>query len=390
MNEISRADLPNVLIVDDIPANIHTLEMALKPLNINLISAASGEEALSLVTRHAFILIIMDVQMPGMDGFETVRLLRSMQAMKNIPVIFVTAISTEANTVIEGYSSGAVDYLFKPIHPHILSSKVQVFIALYEQQQKMIELNSQLAQTQKMEAMGVLAAGVAHEFNNLLQPIIGFSELMMNSDISSQQREWLGNIHSMGIKGKLLVENLMEYTRQRSHVRQVNVSTLLTKYLDVLATVMPEDIQFDVDISVHDDLILADSMELWHVFEHLCQNALQALESNPSERKKMLSLGLHQLTLDKPFSSRLAVKQELLPGTYSVLTVQDSGVGIAAKNQGRVFEPFFSTKEMGKGTGLGLSVVAGVVERMQGAVQLSSKEGEGTTLRIYWPLASVC
>jgi signal transduction histidine kinase len=238
--------------------------------------------------------------------------------------------------------------------------------------------------------MGVLAAGVAHEFNNLLQPIIGFSELMMNSDISSQQREWLGNIHSMGIKGKLLVENLMEYTRQRSHVRQVNVSTLLTKYLDVLATVMPEDIQFDVDISVHDDLILADSMELWHVFEHLCQNALQALESNPSERKKMLSLGLHQLTLDKPFSSRLAVKQELLPGTYSVLTVQDSGVGIAAKNQGRVFEPFFSTKEMGKGTGLGLSVVAGVVERMQGAVQLSSKEGEGTTLRIYWPLASVC
>jgi signal transduction histidine kinase len=389
MSETSRPDLPNVLIVDDIPANIHTLEVTLRPLNINLISASSGEEALSLLTRHSFILIVMDVQMPGMDGFETVRLLRSMSTMKNIPVIFVTAICTEASTVIEGYDSGAVDYLFKPIHPHILSSKVQVFITLYEQQQKMIELNSQLAQTQKMEAMGVLAAGVAHEFNNLFQPITGFSELMMRSDITPQQQEWLQSIHEMGLKGKLLVDNLMEYTRQRSHVRRVNIATLLTKYLDVLATVMPEDIQFDVDIAEHEDLVLADSMELWHVFEHLCQNSLQALENNPPEHKKILSLGLHQVTLDKPLSSVVVMTHELLPGRYSVLTLTDSGEGISDKDQPHIFEPFFSTKETGSGSGLGLSVVAGVVERMQGAIQLSSQEGEGATFRIYWPLTSV-
>jgi len=140
---------PKILLVDDRPENLFALEQTLKPLNASLTRAMSGEEALSQVLRQQFALILMDVQMPGMDGFEAVSLMRDYDDTKNVPVIFVTAISKERQFVEQGYESGAVDYLFKPIAPGVLLSKVKVFLELEKQR---IELEEAVQQNREMAA----------------------------------------------------------------------------------------------------------------------------------------------------------------------------------------------------------------------------------------------
>jgi len=147
MKPIQNNAQPKILIVDDIPANLFALEQTLKPLRAHLTRAESGEEALSKVLRDDFALILMDVQMPGMDGFETVELMRDYDQTKNIPVIFVTAISKEEQFISQGYNTGAVDYLFKPINPIVLLSKVNVFLELAKQRSQLQEV---IRENQKM------------------------------------------------------------------------------------------------------------------------------------------------------------------------------------------------------------------------------------------------
>lgn len=147
-DSVSHQTQPKILIVDDVPANLFALEQTLKPLKAQLTRAESGEQALSKVLREDFALILMDVQMPGMDGFETVELMRDYEETKNIPVIFVTAISKEEQFISQGYNSGAVDYLFKPINTTILLSKVNVFLELAKQRtqlQQVIKENKQMS-----------------------------------------------------------------------------------------------------------------------------------------------------------------------------------------------------------------------------------------------------
>jgi len=140
---------PKILIVDDVPANLFALEQTLKPLKASLTRVESGEQALSQVLREDFALILMDVQMPGMDGFETVELMRDYEETRHIPVIFVTAISKEDQFISQGYNSGAVDYLFKPINPNVLLSKVAVFLELAKQR---AQLQAVISENKKMSA----------------------------------------------------------------------------------------------------------------------------------------------------------------------------------------------------------------------------------------------
>lgn len=134
----------NILIVDDLKENHLVMESVITDPEINIIKAMSGEEALSLCLEHDFAVIFMDVQMPGMDGFETAELLRSIERTKNIPIIFVTAISKEQKSIFKGYEVGAVDYLFKPIDPIILKSKAKIFKEIYNQRKTIERQASEL------------------------------------------------------------------------------------------------------------------------------------------------------------------------------------------------------------------------------------------------------
>ncbi len=129
----------NILIVDDRPGNLLVLESVLEGMEVNIVKALSGNEALGFMLTHQFALVLLDVQMPNMDGFETAELMRSSEKTKYVPIIFVTAISKEKSSIFKGYEVGAVDYLFKPVDPIILKSKVSVFIQIYKQKKQIEE-----------------------------------------------------------------------------------------------------------------------------------------------------------------------------------------------------------------------------------------------------------
>ncbi|ADH86025.1 diguanylate cyclase domain-containing protein [Desulfurivibrio alkaliphilus] len=136
--------IPKILIVDDQPANLLVMEGLLEGMEAQLVTATSGEQALSLLLEHDFALLLLDVQMPGMDGFETASLLRGRKQTRHLPIIFVTAISKEDKHVFKAYEAGAVDYLFKPINAHILRSKVEIFLQLDRQQRLLAQKSAEL------------------------------------------------------------------------------------------------------------------------------------------------------------------------------------------------------------------------------------------------------
>ena len=123
----------NILIVDDRPENLLSMESLIESPELNIVRASSGNEALGLMLDYEFAIVLLDVQMPGMDGFETAELMRGSERMKHVPIIFVTALSKDQKYVFRGYESGAVDYIFKPLEPEILKSKVKIFCEIYRQ-----------------------------------------------------------------------------------------------------------------------------------------------------------------------------------------------------------------------------------------------------------------
>src|SRR5919112_2962645 len=140
-----------ILLVDDRPENLLALEAILEPLNQTLVRAHSGDEALRKLLLHDFAVILLDVQMPGLNGFETARIIKSRERTKYIPIIFLTAISKEEAYVFEGYSVGAVDYIFKPFQPEILRSKVAAFVDLFLRQRKLAEQEALVRESERRE-----------------------------------------------------------------------------------------------------------------------------------------------------------------------------------------------------------------------------------------------
>ena len=196
---MSKHEKPKILVVDDKKANILAIEALLEDIEVEIVKAESGNNALALVLEHEFALILMDVQMPEMDGFETAEIIRSNRQAKTTPIIFVTAINTEAKHVFKGYESGGVDYIFKPLDPMILKSKVKVFLDFFHGKKevqninlklqasigqieivnrKILEQQGKLIEEERLKVLLQMAGATAHELSQPLQVLIGNIELM--------------------------------------------------------------------------------------------------------------------------------------------------------------------------------------------------------------------
>jgi signal transduction histidine kinase len=241
------------------------------------------------------------------------------------------------------------------------------------------QLQAQLRQTQKMEAIGTLAGGIAHDFNNILAALIGYADLAMD-DIPE------GTVTHQNIEGVLiaanrateLIKQILTFSRKdEARLICVNINTIVAEALKLLRSSLPRTIEIDQNINCN-STIMADETQIHQILVNLCTNAAHAM----SETGGVLEVNLTDINID---SNIITGYGNLKQGLYVKLTVKDTGCGMGSEVKERIFEPFYTTKEIGKGTGLGLSVIHGIVENHNGIITVDSNPGEGTTFNIFFP-----
>ena len=250
-----------------------------------------------------------------------------------------------------------------------------------EAQQRMLE--SQLRESQKMEAIGTLAGGVAHDFNNLLAAILG-NLALAREDVGPEHaaQESLAEVHRAAIRARQLVQQILAFSRrQTQELQRQPLQPLVDEALRLLRSLLPAGARLSTRLTSAPLPVLADATQIQQVLMNLCTNAWQSMGGQPGE----ITVALRATELDASQALQLG---ELEPGAYACLSVADDGPGMDEATQRRIFEPFFTTKAPGSGTGLGLSVVHGIVKAHRGAISVHSVPGEGARFDVYLPLAS--
>jgi PAS domain S-box-containing protein len=258
-------------------------------------------------------------------------------------------------------------------------------IDITEQKQSQLDkekLESQLRQSQKMEAIGTLAGGIAHDFNNILGAIMGYSELaLQRSAEDSDLRRYLDNVMHATERAKKLVERILAFSRSGlGNQVQFNAQAVVAETLELLEASLPEGIQLRKNLAADTAAVSGDPTDLHQITMNLCTNAIQAMPGGG-----LLGVALVRSALPE---QRLLARGSLSPGVYVRLIVSDTGNGIPPAILERIFDPFFTTKGVGQGTGLGLSLVHGIVQDLGGAIDVASTTGEGTQFDVWLPVAA--
>ena len=243
------------------------------------------------------------------------------------------------------------------------------------------ELQSQLLQARKMESIGTLAGGIAHEFNNILGIIIGNAELAI-SDVSEGHpaRNYLQEIRNACLRAKEVVKQILRFVRKMpSRKKPVQIRAIVQESLKLVRSTISQAIRIDSEILSESEMILANPTEINQVIINLCTNAVHAL----ADETGTILVRLESLHLDE---SAAAQSDGLTSGTYVKLSVTDNGSGIQPQILDRIFEPYFTTKDVDKGLGMGLSVVYGIVKNCDGAIHVNSDVGLGTTVEVLLPV----
>ena len=501
-----------ILIVDDDERNLLALTEVLSPL-ADIVTATSGRDALRTLLKQDFAVILLDVFMPGMDGYETAGLIREREQTAKIPIIFLSAVNKETEHLMRGYGMGAVDYVFKPVDPLVLRSKAAVFVDLYllrrriedqaraeqdlreaklkaEAQRLMAEtslqrsrlrqaaivdslplvlfegsldprgamrrrmmqsergdaasgfkqaeshweerilegdretveqayrdgagrvsvgyrwqdadgqvlhlleqavrigprewvgsitdvtgqrqLEEQLVQAQKLDAMGQLTGGVAHDFNNILAAMLGGIELLERRiEPDETEQRILRQMREAAQQGVDFVRRLMAFARKQTlSPSVVDPHELCRSVAGIAEHTMGKAIAIDWRVAETELRLYADPSQLALALVNLLINARDAM---PAGGRIEVSIDEPELDADEPAKLRIVVR--------------DEGAGIPDELIGKVTEPFFTTKPIGEGTGLGLSMVAGFVEQSGGSLKIASRAGTGTSVEIVLPAA---
>ncbi|MCP3900116.1 MAG: PAS domain S-box protein [Desulfobacteraceae bacterium] len=242
-------------------------------------------------------------------------------------------------------------------------------------------LEAQLQQTQKIESIGTLAGGIAHDFNNILFPIVGYSEMLLE-DIPEKSpfRNGLNQIYQGALRASALVKQILTFSRQQSgDIRLVKIQAVIKEALKLIRSTIPTTIEIKQNLRSDCGPIKADPTQIHQIVMNLATNAYHAMEKNGGEIKiNLKEVELEESDLFNP---------DIKPGTYACLSISDNGKGMDNELIEKIFDPFFTTKEIGKGTGMGLSVVHGIVQNMNGAINVNSEPDKGTEFHVYLPLA---
>jgi signal transduction histidine kinase len=403
----------NILIVDDEPKNLAVLESVLDNPDYRLVRATSGEEALLALMAEEFAVLILDVRMPGMSGFEVAQLVKDRKKTARLPIIFLTAYYNEDGHILEGYGTGAVDFLHKPVQPTVLRSKVAVFAELYRTGRELAAANKMLlgevAERRRAEArLSELAeslerrvaertralqdsearlldahrrkdeflATLAHELRNPLAPLRSAVELVRHGAVTPDKLEWAAGMMERQVRALVrLIDDLMDVSRiNRGKIELKREPTALNDVLaEALETVRPliDEAQHELVVLMPDRQVVvdADRTRLAQALLNLLSNAVKY--TDPGGR---IEVGV------------------LVEKGNAVITIRDSGIGIAAEHLEEVFQMFSQvesalTRSRG-GLGIGLSLTRRLIEMHGGSVRAASDgAGQGSRFQISLPLS---
>ncbi|HSR87434.1 MAG TPA: response regulator [Pontiella sp.] len=246
-------------------------------------------------------------------------------------------------------------------------------------------IEKHLRQQQKMNAVGELAGGVSHDFNNILTAILGYVALCMNTvEEESKTYKYLSEIVKAGDRATKLVRQILTFSRQEEQqFHSLDLQPVIEDSLSLVQTTMPKNIKLVQDMDPQCGAVLGDTTQLQQIMVNLCTNAAHAMGKKEAGT---LTVTLRQVALSGEHVE--GPMADLNPGSYACITVSDTGCGMPPEVQERIFEPYFTTKKQGEGTGFGLSIVHGIVRKHRGSIGVESEEGKGTTFTLYLPLVS--
>jgi signal transduction histidine kinase len=354
------------LLVDDVPENLVALAALLRRDGLELLQARSGSEALELLLVHEVALALLDVQMPGMDGFELAELMRGAERTKHVPIIFVTAGEHDARRAFKGYESGAVDFLFKPIDPRILKSKADVFFELYRQRRE-------LAGALRLNEMFVAILG--HDLRNPLATLVTGSELLRSQATEPMQERVLQRMTAAAGRMTRMIDQLLDLTRARlagglgfaAARKPVDVASLVQRTVDELRGAHPEralSLEVDGDATIH-----GDADRLLQLFSNLLANALNH---------------------GSPAAPVVVCVAQTVAGSERevVVTVRNGGV-IPADLLPTLFDPFRlreTASGKARGLGLGLYISKQIADSHGARIEVASSPERGeTTFAVHLP-----
>jgi signal transduction histidine kinase len=413
----------NILLVDDQPSKLLSYEVILRDLGENLIRAQSGREALEQLLKNEVAVILVDVCMPELDGFELVAMIREHPRFQKTAIIFVSAVAMTEPDRLRGYEAGAVDYVSVPIVPELLRAKVRIFAELYRKTRELERLNAELEQrvaertaaleassaelialneqleqrieertrereealaqlfeTQKLDTIGQLTGGVAHDFNNLLMAALGSLNLL-KKHLSHDERSLrlLDNAIQAAERGSALTQRLLAFARrQELKPEAVNIARLVGDMEELLCRAIGPSIRFERDLGPTLPPVLIDSNQLELALLNLFVNARDAMPGGGT-----VTIRATEQQVEEGYPAGLAA------GRFVRLVVSDTGSGMDEATLARAAEPFFTTKGVGKGTGLGLSMVHGLAAQSGGMLEIESAEGKGTHVSLWLPVAGI-
>ena len=393
----------NILLVDDKPANLLVLEEILSNPEYNLVKAQSGRKALQFLLKDEFALVLLDVQMPEINGFETARLIRGYDRTRGLPIIFLTAESLSTENVAEGYAQNAVDYILKPFNPEILKTKVSVFVELYrktEQLREQTNLLNQKIEDEKIAKKELIqladnlarsnlelaqfAHVVSHDLQEPLRMVSSFVQLLakrykgrLDKDADEFINYAVDGVHRM--KGMLL--SILDYSRVGSRGKKfewVDCNSIIDQVLADLRLLIEES-GAEVTYGSFPN-ILADKTQLRQAFQNLIANAIKFRNADIPCRINV------SCSLARDINPKPEIVDGFDPETC-LFCVRDNGIGFEQQHAERIFQIFaqLHDKEKYPGTGIGLAICKKIIERHGGRIWVESEPGKGTAF--YFTLA---
>ncbi|MCK5119806.1 MAG: response regulator [Candidatus Latescibacteria bacterium] len=375
-----------ILFVDDEPKVLQGLQRLLRDQTDewDMTFASSAAEATEQLAQNDYDVALLDVNMPGKNGLELLTGIKADARTRDMEVVMLTGLRDQS-LKSQALDLGAADLLNKPVLKEDLVARLNNALRMKSYHEKLhdqnVVLEQQVIRSQKMELVGVLAAGMAHDLNNILALIVGYSEItafLLPDD--SKAREKLKQITRAGDRAGKIVQQILRFGKQtEAPCARCNLGPVIEECLELLRPALPKGVAVKWEGPETDRLVQADATEMYQVLMNLCINAGHAMKHGG-----VLRISLIETELDA--DSIPPDHEEIRPGSFLRLEVSDTGDGMDPTTAEHLFEPLFTTKGSQGGTGLGLSVVQRIVKNHGGLVTVESSRGEGTSFFVYLPL----